>query len=120
MQFWAMSNKKMKIFLIIFSSLVLTFVGKSALAHSHHNFVKSKFSQSLPSKSQQLNAIEEEEISEDIHDEQDSVSSTLPNQPVVFAYYASETLVRIPLSNNFAIIKSHFIALFKQHGNYRI
>lgn len=110
----------MKIFLIIFSSIVLTFAGKIALAHTHNNFVKCKFSQSLPSKSQHLNAIEEEETSEDFHEEQDSVSSILPNQLVAFGYYASETPARITLSNNFEIIKSHFIALYKQHGNYRI
>lgn len=120
MQFWAMSNKKMKIFLVIFSTIVLSIVGKNALAHTHTNFVKSKFSQSSTSKTQYLIAIEEEEISEDLQEEQDSASSILPHKHVSFAYYASEAPILVPLSYKFAIIKSRFIALFKQHGNYRI
>ncbi|CAM4340224.1 hypothetical protein AQBE111736_12135 [Aquirufa beregesia] len=110
----------MKIFLIIFSSIVLTFVGKSAWAHAHTNPIKCKFSQSLSNKTQYLNAIEEEEISEDLHEKQDQVSSVLPIRAVSATYYASETPIRISLSDKFASIKSHFLALFKQHGNYRI
>lgn len=110
----------MKIFLIIFSSIALSFVGKSALAHTHSNLVKSKFSQSLTSKTSYLNAIEEEEISEDLHEEKEVASSTLPRKIDSFEFNSSEDTIQIHLSDKFAMIKSHFLALFKQQGKYRI
>lgn len=120
MQFWAMSNKKMKIFLIVFASIVLTFVGKGAFAHANPNSIKSKFSQSLSGKVQYFNAIEEEEISEDLHEEQDKVSSHLAIRVISTSTYASEAASEIPHLDKFAIFKSRLLALFKQYSNYRI
>lgn len=120
MQFWSMSNKKMRIFLIVFATLVLTFVGKGTFAHANPNSIKSKFSQSLIGKAQYFNAIEEEEISEDFHEKQDKVSSHLAIQVISTSIYASEATSEIPHLDKFDIIKSRLLALFKQYGNYRI
>lgn len=110
----------MKIFLIIFSTLVLTFVGKSVLAHTFTSSLKAKFTPTVDGKIQFLNAVEEEDISEDLHDEQDQNTGKYLIRIISPTPFSSERPVQISLADKFEIIKSNFLALFKQHANFRI
>lgn len=114
-----MFTKRLRILFFLFCSIVITVVGKSTLVHNSQNTSKHKFSQQVAHRLSFINAIEEEESSEDAQTERINAIDRISVGRFYATFQDSQQVNQTNSVNNFCHIKSYFPALFEVHGNWR-